>query len=64
MRILNQVPTARFQFEDQESGFRLDIAIQGRRITDLGLMIMNQGRDQGQPEINDQYHDEGSIYNA
>ena len=47
MRILNQVPTARFQFEDQESGLRLDIAIQGVRITDSGLMIMNQGRDQG-----------------
>ena len=46
-RILNQVPTARFQFEDQESGLRLDIAIQGVRITDSGLMIMNQGRDQG-----------------
>ena len=46
MRILNQVPTARFQFEDQESGLRLDIAIQGVRITDSGLMIINQGRDQ------------------
>ena len=47
MRILNQVPTARFQFEDQESGLRLDIAIQGVRITDSGLIIMNQGQDQG-----------------
>ena len=45
-RILNQVPTARFPFEDQESGLRLDIAIQGVRITDSGLMIINQGRDQ------------------
>ena len=61
MRILNQVPTARFPFEDQESGLRLDIAIQGVRITDSGLMIMNNGRDQG--PTRDQYHDEGSIYN-
>ena len=34
MRILNQVPTARFQFEVQESGLRLEIAIQGERIKD------------------------------
>ena len=47
MRILNQVPTARFQFEDQESGLRLEIAIQGERIKDSDLMIMNQSRDQG-----------------
>ena len=47
MRILNQVPTERFQFEDQESGLRLEIAIQGERIKDSDLMIMNQSRDQG-----------------
>ena len=34
MRILNQVPTARFHFEDQESGLRLEIEIQGERIKD------------------------------
>ena len=46
MRILNQVATARFQFEDQESGLRLEIEIQGERIKDSDLMIMNQSRDQ------------------
>ena len=37
MGILNQVPTTRFQFEDQESGLRLDIAIQGVSREDYGF---------------------------